>query len=216
MCIYIYIYVCICSDTLFADLINSELLCNFQVIQSLQTAEGMQLVPAPRSTIHTAADLAEQLKTLGFRLEAQGSWQQIGLLPLEGPPPDLQALDRRMGISRLVLSISETRGWARSHRAGFDDMRTTLENAHRACVHPLPAILASRKQAQTFTLDAWRELEQATITWLHTSAPTATEVIATQLSNILPCSQTSHPRVFPRHKARQIIQALYQGDVSAL
>ena len=167
----------------------------------------MQLVAAPRSTIHTPADLAEQLKTLGFRLEAQGSWQQIRLLPLEGPPPDLQAL-RRMEISTLLLSISETRGWSRSHRAEVDDMRTTLENAHRACVHPLPAILASRKQTQTFTLDTWRELEQATTTWLHSSAPTATEVITTQLSNIPPCSQTSHPRVLPRHRARQIIQAL--------
>ena len=35
------------SDTLFADLINSELMCNFQVIQSLQTAEGLQLTPIP-------------------------------------------------------------------------------------------------------------------------------------------------------------------------
>ena len=135
------------SDTLFADLINSELVCNSQAIQSLQTAEGLQLTPIPRSTIHTAADIAEQLKIPGFRLDAHGSWQNIGLLPFERLPPDIQALDRRMEVSMLVLSISELRGWSRSHRAGVDEMRTTLAPPTRIVyiLYQLPAILAFRK-----------------------------------------------------------------------
>ena len=139
---------------------------------------------------------------------------RIGLLPLDGPTPTVQALDRRLDIAKLILSLAEGEEESQTHQEQVKEIQERLHTAYRDCVENLPEVLRTRKDLQKPEVDNWKELEGEILNKLLDPSLPTQDGIATQLSDILPCCRASRPKTLSVAEARRVTQALYEGDIS--
>ncbi|CAK0869911.1 unnamed protein product, partial [Prorocentrum cordatum] len=180
------------SALAFNELLEAEVLKHFEVIQAQVAVQG-------------------ELEAMGFTPHANDPWRRIGVPIVEGPQPSAAGIERRWEIARLLFSCADSPAWDSAERDTAYAAKAAKKEAVDVCLQRLPQILGDRLRLRSSGLPQRQELGHVALDHILQTAASQNEVVATQLSAVLPSLSTS-PSVLESSEARLLTQRAFKGE----
>ena len=151
-------------------LMEDELLAN-AVVTAARCSTGQQSRGDWAAGLPTTWEALEgMLRSLSLLWDATDPWTTLGLLTMEGTAPTAIDLDRRLHRARILLSITAMDGWEEWEVEHAQTASDRFVAAHAQCLEQLSSVQARRRRDKGAAIDAWRELEPPSLTFIADTA----------------------------------------------
>lgn len=133
-------------DRAFRELVEDEVLENASMIGATARHAMEPTVLPKRSQLISWSALGQVLAALAFDPHANDGWPLLGVPRDEGPTPNIEQLERRAGLAKLLASVRHTDGWAHEDKIAAECFEQHVEVARQRCIDELPKALRNRKR----------------------------------------------------------------------
>lgn len=165
--------------SLLQELLESHIVSYSEVVGAAHAISPHSL--APQDTFNSWADMKHTLDALGFGVACEVGWV-LGLAPMGGHLPSIEAVEQRFQFAMLLLSGASHKNWDEANVKAVSDFKRKLEASKASCLAEIMVAPATKIGVKGPVWGRWFEAGQDLLSQLSTQFPGA--ALGLQLSSL--------------------------------